>query len=58
MITKVIAAVLATVAAEVFISNADLRHAASKVVLVAASASPLTLGCLDCLDDQIEVGLL
>jgi hypothetical protein len=39
MITKVMAAVLAT---EVFISNADLRHAASKVALVAASAGPLT----------------
>ena len=45
MITKVIAAVLAIVATEVFISNADLMHAASKVALEAASASPLTWGC-------------
>ena len=42
-VTKlVIAKVIAAVVAKVFISNADLRHAASKVVLEAASASPLT----------------
>jgi hypothetical protein len=42
VIAKVMAAGLATVVARVFISNADLRHAASKVALEAASASPLT----------------
>ena len=45
VITKVIAAELAIVVTELPISNADLMHAASKVALEAASASPLTWGC-------------
>ena len=45
VITKVIAAELATVVTKVLISYANLMHAASKVALVAASVIPLTLGC-------------